>query len=148
MAPSGSIDVVTRTRVALLSAALTAVTVVGLITVVGLGLKWFGDGLGREELFESCEVDPTLSGKQGYCVVVSRYPATPVHSQRTRLEVAAVYDGARSDYRFVVGYPFSESSAGEDLQVDWSQVEERIAVTDERTGSTATYTIEQYGGGR
>lgn len=136
-----------RTKVAVVSSAVTAVVVMVLVTVGWGGLKLL-DGVGREELWTDCDTDPTLSGVQGYCVVVSRYPATPVHSQRTYLEVAAVHDGAENDHRFVAGYPFLVSDAGTALEVDWSAVADRIVVTDPRTGSTVTYTAQQYVGGR
>lgn len=132
---------------AALSSVGTAVVVLLLVTLAWGGLKLL-DGLGREELWTDCDTDPTLSGLQGYCVVVSRYPATPVHSERTRLEITAVHDGAENDYRFVAGYPFPDSAAGSALEVDWSSVDERVVVTDPRTGSTITYTAEQYAGGR
>lgn len=136
-----------RTKTAVVASAVTTVVVLVLVTLVGGGLKLL-DGVGREELWTDCDTDPTLSGLQGYCLVVSRHPATPVHSERTHLEIAAVHDGAPNDYRFVAGYPFPDSAAGAELEVDWSTVAERIVVTDPRTGSTITYTAEQYAGGR
>ncbi|TQK72363.1 MULTISPECIES: hypothetical protein [unclassified Nocardioides] len=136
-----------RTKVAALSSAGTAVVVLLLVTLAWGGLKLL-DGLGREELWTDCDTDPTLSGLQGYCVVVSRYPATPVRSERTHLEITAVHDGAENDYRFVAAYPFLDSEAGSPLEVDWSSVDQRVVVTDPRTGSTITYTAEQYAGGR
>jgi hypothetical protein len=136
-----------RTKVAVVSSAVTAVVVLVVVTVAWSGLKLL-DGIGRQDLWKDCETDPTLSGLQGYCVVVSRYPATPVHSDRTHLEITAVHDGAENDYRFVAGYPFLASDAGTALDVDWSAVDDRIVVTDPRTGSTITYTAQQYAGGR
>ncbi|NHA01741.1 hypothetical protein G5V59_24030 [Nocardioides sp. W3-2-3] len=79
---------------------------------------------------------------------MSRYPATPVHSRRTYLEIAPVRDGKPDDYRFVAAYPFSDGSAGDPLEVDWSALAERIVVRDPETGASITYTAEQYAGGR
>lgn len=136
-----------RTKVALLSSAVTAVVMLLLVTVAWAGLKVL-DGIGRQELWQDCATDPTLSGLQGYCVVVARYPATPVLSERTYLEIGAVHDGAENDYRFVAGYPFLDSDAGRALEVDWSAVDERVVVTDPRSRGTITYTADQYAGGR
>lgn len=132
---------------AVVSSAVTTAVVLVLVTAVWGGLKLL-DGIGRRDLWKDCATDPTLSGLQGYCVIVSRYPATPAHSERTYLEIAAVHDGAENDYRFVAGYPFLDSDAGTALEVDWSAVAERVVVTDPRTGSTVTYTAQQYAGGR
>ncbi|TNM40539.1 hypothetical protein FHP29_10895 [Nocardioides albidus] len=137
----------TKTKVAVLSSVATALAVLLAFVVAWAVLKQL-DGLGREELWKDCSTDPTLSGLQGYCVVVVRYPATPVHSQRTHLEIAAVHDGAENDHRFVAGYPFVDSGAGTALEVDWSAVDDRIVVTVPDSGSTITYTAEQYAGGR
>ena len=136
-----------RTKVAVVSSALTTAVVLVVVVLAWGGLKLV-DGIGRQELWKDCDTDPTLSGLQGYCVVVSRYPATPVHSERTQLEIASVHDGAENDYRFVAGYPFLVSGAGTALDVDWSAVDEQVVVTDPRTGSTITYTVLQYAGGR
>lgn len=136
-----------KPKVALLSSLLTAVV---LLLVVGVGwvtLKAL-DGIGREELWQDCSTDPTSSGLQGYCVVVSRYPATPAHSERTYLEIAAVRDGAADDYRFVASYPFLAGDAGARLDVDWSAQEREIVVTDPRSGTSITYPAAQYAGGR
>lgn len=132
----------------LLSAAVTAVALLGTVCLFAIGLKWLGDGIGRSELLRECEYDATSSGRQGYCVVVSRYPGTPVHSERTYLEIAPVHDGEPLDYRFSAAYPFSTSGAGQHLTIDWSRVDEQVTVTDPTTGSTITYTAEQYAGGR
>ncbi len=137
----------TRTKVALLSGVVSAGALLLVLGVVWLGLK-AADGWGRDELWKDCASDATLSGLQGYCVVVSRYPATPAHSERTYLEIAPVRDGQADDYRFVAAYPFSASAAGDRLEVDWSAVERQVVVTDPATGSSITYTAEQYAGGR
>ncbi|MBM7519248.1 hypothetical protein [Nocardioides nitrophenolicus] len=134
-----------RTKVAVLSSAVTAAVVLLALALAWGGLKLL-DGVGRQELWKDCHTDATLSGLQGYCVVVSRYPATPVHSERTYLEIAAVHDGA--DYRFVASYPFLASDAGTALDVDWSAVGEQIVITDPRTRSTITYLADQYADGR
>lgn len=136
-----------RTKVAVVSSAVTTMVVLVVVTLAWGGLKLL-DGIGRQDLWKGCRTDPTLSGPQGYCVVVSRYPATPVQSERTYLEITAVHDGAVNDYRFVAGYPFLAADAGTALVVHWAAVDKRIVVTDPRTGSTVTYTAEQYAGGR
>lgn len=134
----------TKPGLSLLTAVLTTVV---LLVVVGVlwGAFKIVDGLGRTELHEECDTDPTLSALQGYCVVVIRYPATPAHSERTYLEVTQVWDGAEIDVRFRAQYPFAVRDAGTDLDVDWSRVDERIVVTDPDTGSEITYTFDQYG---
>lgn len=134
-------------RVAALSAAVTACAVLLLVVVAWAGLKLV-DGWGRDELWRDCATDPTASGLQGYCVVVSRYPATPVHSERTYLEIAPVHDGKPLDYRFSAAYPFLASAAGADLDVDWTAVERQVVVTDPASGANITYLAEQYAGGR
>jgi len=136
-----------RTKVAVLSSGVTTAVVLLAVALAWGGLKLL-DGMGRQDLWKQCETDPTLSGLQGYCVVISRYPATPVHSERTYLEIAAVHDGAENDYRFVAGYPFLASDAGTALDVDWSAVGEQIVITDPRTRSTITYPAGQYADGR
>ncbi len=128
----------------MLTAVLTATLVLVGVAVLGVTLTLL-DGLGRTELLSECTTDPTLSGPQGYCVVVSRYPATPAHSERTYLEIAQVWNGAPVDVRFSAAYPFSVLDAGTDLDIDWSQIEEHIVVTDPDTGSAITYTADQYG---
>ncbi len=134
------------TKVAVVSSAVTTVVVLLLVTGVWVGLKAL-DGYGREVLWSECSGE-TVSGAEGYCVVVSRYPATPAHSERFRLEIAQLVSGTLNPYRFVGGYPFLESEAGSPLQVDWSAPEERVVVTDPRTGSTITYLADQYVPGR
>lgn len=137
----------TRTKVALLSSAVTACALL-LLALLAWGGAKAADGWGREELWQDCATDATLSGPQGYCVVVSRYPATPVHSRRTYLEIAPVRDGKPDDYRFVAAYPFRDDAAGDPLEVDFSAVAERVVVRDPETGSNITYTAEQYADGR
>ena len=137
----------TRTKVAVLASVVTACTLLLLGAGAWGGLK-LADGWGREELWRDCSIDASLSGLQGYCVVVSRYPATPVHSRRTFLEIAPVRDGKPDDYRFVAAYPFADSSAGDPLEVDWSALDQRVEVADPETGARITYTAEQYAGGR
>ncbi|MDT4870656.1 hypothetical protein FQZ97_1057440 [compost metagenome] len=137
----------TRTRAVVLTSVLTASAVLLLVIVAWGGLKLL-DGWGRDELVRECRTDPTASGLQGYCVVVSRYPATPVHSERTYLEIAPVHDGQPLDYRFSTGYPFLASAAGTELEVDWSAVDRQVVVTDPASGASITYPAELYTGGR
>ncbi len=139
---------VTTTRAALLSAAATAAALLVVIGMLATGLKLFGDGLGRDELWSECSYDATASGQQGWCVVVARYPGTPVHSPRTYLEIAPVHDGQPSTYRFVAAYPFYDGRAGDRLDVDWTAADRQITVEDPATGARITYTAEQYAGGR
>lgn len=144
MRDTGHRPTVTKPGVAVLTAVLTTVVLLGLVGALWGGLK-IADGLGRAELHEECDTDPTRSGLQGYCVVVSRYPATPAHSERTYLEITQVWDGAEADVRFRAQYPFHVGDAGTDLDVDWSRPDERIVVADPDTGSTISYTFDQYG---
>ncbi|MFJ9316409.1 hypothetical protein ACIRN4_19635 [Pimelobacter simplex] len=137
----------TRTRVAVLTSMLTAGAVLLVVVVAWAGLKLL-DGWGRDELWRDCATDPTASGRQGYCLVVSRYPATPVHSERTYLEIAPVHDGQPLDVRFSAGYPFLVSAAGAELDVDWTGVDQQVVVTDPASGASITYPAELYAEGR
>ncbi|WP_418063755.1 hypothetical protein [Pimelobacter simplex] len=137
----------TRTRVAVLTSMLTAGAGLLVLAVAWAGLKLL-DGWGRDELWRDCATDPTASGRQGYCLVVSRYPATPVHSERTYLEIAPVHDGQPLDVRFSAGYPFLVSAAGAELDVDWTGVDQQVVVTDPASGASITYPAELYAEGR
>lgn len=137
----------TRTKVALLASVVTTCALLLLVAGAWGGLK-LADGWGREELWQNCSTDASRSGLQGYCVVVSRYPATPVHSRRTFVEIAPVHDGKADDYRFVAAYPFADTGAGDPLEVDWSDVARQVVVRDPETGASITYTAQQYAGGR
>ncbi|TYL49911.1 hypothetical protein FXB39_11540 [Nocardioides sp. BGMRC 2183] len=132
-----------RSRVALLSVGVTIVVTLLLVAVSWAAMKLI-HGAGRHQLLEECDVDPTLSGMQGYCVTVVRYPSTPVDSERVNLEIAAVHDGAASSHRLVLAYPFDRSRPGDPLEIDLSESEEQIVVTDPSTGSSITYTADQY----
>lgn len=142
--PGGHHPTVTKPGLALLTAAVTTVVMLLVVGVLWGAFK-IVDGLGRTELHEECRTDPTLSGLQGYCVVVSRHPATPAHSERTYLEITQVWDGAEVDVRFRAQYPFHVGDAGTELDVDWSRPDERIVVADPETGSAISYTFDQYG---
>lgn len=132
---------------AVLTSMLTAGAVLLVVVVAWAGLKLL-DGWGRDELWRDCATDPTASGRQGYCLVVSRYPATPVHSERTYLEIAPVHDGQPLDVRFSAGYPFLVSAAGAELDVDWTSVDQQVVVTDPASGASITYPAELYAEGR
>jgi hypothetical protein len=120
---------------------LTAVTWVGLKALTA----W-----GREEVHVACTEGTPGVDAEGFCVGVSRYPATPVHSERIRLEIARVVgeDHQLLDHRFVAPYPFNVHSVGHhgaEIEVDFSDSDNRIVVTEPRTGSTIAYTYDQYG---
>lgn len=134
-----------RRTVALISVGATLLGAAALVGTAWAAAKLL-DGAGRSEAFRECEIDTTLSGLQGYCVVASVYPEGPVSSRREYLEIAPVVSGALLDYRFVAGYPFT-GDPGQELDVDWSTIDVALTVVEPRSGTSITYPADDYGYG-
>lgn len=123
---------------------LTTVAVCVALTAFGwTALKAFGDTARWEDrvLAEDCDVDPTLSGFQGYCLRLVRFHAGPVSSSTVEIQIYPVNDGSNIGRYTYFPSPFRDGTA---IDVDWSEVEERIVVTGPG-GVEVTYPASEYG---
>jgi hypothetical protein len=95
--------------------------------------------LSPETVDEVCEVDPTLSGFQGWCVQHRRQAGGLVHEQQDWVYVVGVQDGQQVPRVTYAPFPFVD----DDTELDVRFEPDRIVLVDDE-GVEVTYPQEYY----
>jgi hypothetical protein len=113
-------------------------SVLGTLTgvVVWGEVRW---SLSPETVDEVCEVDPTLSGFQGWCVQHRRQAGGLVHEQQDWVYVVGVQDGQQVPRVTYAPFPFVD----DDTELDVRFEPDRIVLVDDE-GVEVTYPQEYY----